>query len=583
MASDNFKVNENFEELVNKGVPKIIEFLKRIEGETYPEEPTHQHDTITEQMYALFFDQYKLEKGARVLDVGCGQGVFLKLAQKKGLNAIGITLNDEDHKVCKELGFEAYKMDQSFLGFPDNSFDFIWARHVLEHSIFPMYTLSEFNRVLKDDGLLYVEVPMSDSPAIHESNPNHYSVLTKRMWMSLFNKTGYSLVKNLDIKFEVIAGDEEYWAFIYKKNKVEKIEEKKDNLFLALSAGENFGWGVCSKYLNKEVPKIYKDTTVWDFQKYGDVEKEVDGTVFHALTGLEFESLSKLWGKKNIGYTFFENELIDQSLENSKKYDLVLGGCTWCCDKMEEKGIANTEVLIQGIDPDIFYPIDEEKDEDLFVIFSGGKFELRKSQDLVLKAIKILQQKYSDIVLVNAWYNMWPQTMELVAHSKHIKFELKGDKWIDKMNHLYEINDIDKSKVLTYELIPNKELREFYKQTDIGLFPNRCEGGTNLVLMEYMACGKPVVGAYTSGHKDVLTEQNSLLLKEMIPHKIFYDNKLWADWEEPKLEEIIAQIEYAYHNRKEIKKLGKQAGEDMKNFTWADSAKSLINIIKKFS
>ena len=32
-----------------------------------------------------------------------------------------------------------------------------------------------------------------------------------------------------------------------------------------------------------------------------------------------------------------------------------------------------------------------------------------------------------------------------------------------------------------------------YRNSDVGLFSNRCEGGANLVLMECMACGKPVV------------------------------------------------------------------------------------------
>ena len=47
--------------------------------------------------------------------------------------------------------------------------------------------------------------------------------------------------------------------------------------------------------------------------------------------------------------------------------------------------------------------------------------------------------------------------------------------------------------------------------------------------------------------------------KDMLPHKIYSGDKLWADWEEPTIDEIIAQIEYAYHNRGEIRKLGKQA------------------------
>ena len=41
-------------------------------------------------------------------------------------------------------------MDQSFLDFADDYFDFVWCRHCLEHSIFPYFTLQEIYRVIKN-------------------------------------------------------------------------------------------------------------------------------------------------------------------------------------------------------------------------------------------------------------------------------------------------------------------------------------------------------------------------------------------------------------------------------------------------
>jgi len=46
------------------------------------------------------------------------------------------------------------------------------------------------------------------------------------------------------------------------------------------------------------------------------------------------------------------------------------------------------------------------------------------------------------------------------------------------------------------------------------------------------------------------------------------------------LDEIIAQIEYAYHHRDEAKELGRKAGEFMKNYTWENTAKHLVEIIE---
>jgi glycosyltransferase involved in cell wall biosynthesis len=148
------------------------------------------------------------------------------------------------------------------------------------------------------------------------------------------------------------------------------------------------------------------------------------------------------------------------------------------------------------------------------------------------------------------------------------------------MVNLCTINSIDGNKVITLPITPNNKLRELYLNSDIGLFPNRCEGGTNLVLMEYMACGKPVIASYNSGHKDILTDENSFKLEKMHELKLYdKDKNLTADWQEPDIDEIISKLEYAYFHRDEIKKIGKNAGEFMKRYTWKNSADSLMKFL----
>ncbi len=350
-------------------------------------------------------------------------------------------------------------------------------------------------------------------------------------------------------------------------------------LYLGLSSGENFGWGICGDYLTKEFSKRVKTVSLLRNTELQN-NRRIPGRVFHTLTATDLSTLFPARGTHNFGYTFFENELMPRSLRNAKDYDLVFAGSTWCKEKLLEAGIRHVEVLLQGVDREIFYPITAEKGQDRFVIFSGGKFELRKGQDLVLKAVKVLQAKYPDIILVNAWYNKWPQTMEMMSLSPHIRYQLKGSSWLEIMEHLCLINGIDPGRVVTHPIIANHQLRSLYAQTDLGLFPNRCEGGTNLVLMEYMACGKPVVATYTSGHKDILTGKNSLRLTHLHPFQIQdQEKRLIASWEEPSLEEVLDAIEYAYHHREEIRALGRQAGEDLKQFTWEEAAAKVLTAI----
>lgn len=361
-----------------------------------------------------------------------------------------------------------------------------------------------------------------------------------------------------------------------------KTSEEKKTLYTGLAKGNNFGWGVCSNYLKRELSKKINLMSIDEDENLQN-STTIDGTVLHALIDIDMNSLYKVRGSKNVGYAFFEYELTPLSLQNLKKYDLILVGSTWNKNKLEQAGIKNVEVLIQGIDPEIFYPSESETDKKFFKIFSGGKFELRKGQDLVLKAVKILQQKYSDIVLVNAWYNFWPATMSLMSKSGHIKYELIGNNWEEYMLNLYKMNAIDASRILTLPLVANNKSREIYMYTDIGLFPNRAEGGTNLVLMEYMACGKPVIASSSTGHKDILIDQNSLQLKKMKEFKVFNEKKeIIADWEEADIDEIISQIEYAYFNRDEIKKIGANAAAHLKQFTWGSTADNLLKLINRF-
>jgi SAM-dependent methyltransferase len=199
-------------------IKKLEAFLEKIESETYAEAASDLHTKVTENMLNPLLDNLKLPPSAQILDVGCGQGVALTIFQQRGYQPIGITLNDEDVEKSIEAGFDVRKMDQSFLDFPDGSFDLLWARHVLEHSIFPYFTLWEYGRVVKSGGIVYVEVPAPDTAARHQTNPNHYSVLPKSTWESLLLRSGFSILHFQEIKLQLQAGEDIYMAFICRKS-----------------------------------------------------------------------------------------------------------------------------------------------------------------------------------------------------------------------------------------------------------------------------------------------------------------------------------------------------------------------------
>ena len=195
---------------------RLDAFLERLRGDIYPELPSQGHTEITREMFKRLAETRPLPAGAAVLDVGCGQGVGLEVFKAAGLNPVGITLG-ADAQVCRAKGFDVVEMDLSFLDFEDGRFDLVWCRHALEHSVFPFFTLSEMHRVLKPGGVLYVEVPAPDTSCRHQTNPNHYSVLGKTMWIELIRRSGFSDISVVDIGFNTPAGPDTYWAFIQNK------------------------------------------------------------------------------------------------------------------------------------------------------------------------------------------------------------------------------------------------------------------------------------------------------------------------------------------------------------------------------
>jgi SAM-dependent methyltransferase len=200
------------------GIARLVAFIDEIEKETYPEKPSQGHTQITSKVLEALLPKYEIKRDARILDIGCGQGPALDMLREKGYSAsVGVTLNEEDVRICRGKGHDVRKMDQSFLDFPDESFDFVWARHVIEHSIFPYFTLAEFARVLAKRGMLYLEVPAPETSCHHERNPNHYSVLNMGAWASLLERCGFSILEDAHFRFTTGMGPDEYWGFVCKK------------------------------------------------------------------------------------------------------------------------------------------------------------------------------------------------------------------------------------------------------------------------------------------------------------------------------------------------------------------------------
>jgi len=194
---------------------RFEQFLSALVGDVYPEVPSEPHLSITRMMIDGLVQDGLIRAGHSVLDIGCGQGLALEQFRAHGLVATGITLGS-DAQVCRDKGFVAHEMDQNFMDFAAGSFDLLWCRHVLEHSVMPLFTLAEYRRVCRPGGLIYIEVPAPDTSAHHELNPNHYSVLPISSWTHLFERTGLTIERSVALNFTVPCGPDSYWSFLLR-------------------------------------------------------------------------------------------------------------------------------------------------------------------------------------------------------------------------------------------------------------------------------------------------------------------------------------------------------------------------------
>ena len=104
---------------------------------------------------------------AKVLDIGCGGGLFLSLLKAQGAEVTGIELSDSRAQYAKSKhGLEIYKypIESDFWqkGYA-NHFDAVTLWDVIEHVNYPFETLRSAANVLRRGGLLLIDTPCRDS------------------------------------------------------------------------------------------------------------------------------------------------------------------------------------------------------------------------------------------------------------------------------------------------------------------------------------------------------------------------------------------------------------------------------------
>lgn len=95
-----------------------------------------------------------------VLDIGCGDGHTLDLyARRPHVKTYGVDFNLAALELARQNGHVVYEGSFENADLPLNLFDLVTATHVIEHVADPQQFLLKVHRVLRPDGVLWLETP----------------------------------------------------------------------------------------------------------------------------------------------------------------------------------------------------------------------------------------------------------------------------------------------------------------------------------------------------------------------------------------------------------------------------------------
>jgi glycosyltransferase involved in cell wall biosynthesis len=281
-------------------------------------------------------------------------------------------------------------------------------------------------------------------------------------------------------------------------------------------------------------------------------------------------------GFRNVARCIFENTRLE-STKPIDPYDSLLCGSEWAASVLRAVTDKPVTMIHEGIDQSLFFPGPRSGvlDPECFYVFTGGKIEFRKAQDLVVSAFREFAARHDDAVLVAAWHSPWPGRS--TGFKGNLAEPLRQDatgaplirQWVTD-------NGIKPHQFIELPLTANSLMPAVLREMDCALQVSRCEACTNLPAMEAMACGVPVILANNSGMRDLIGSENCIALTSQ--DRVRGPPDLGTQgWGESRVDEIIEALETLYADTERRRRIGARGAEwilDQRR-TWRDHAAAL--------
>jgi SAM-dependent methyltransferase len=147
---------------------------------------------------------FKAGEGRRLLDFGCGNGLFLELAHKRGFECYGVDLAEDAVEAARKKPSGRNTYHGSPMDVPEiaaGGFDVITMWSVLAHLAAPVEDLTMLRRLLAPDGVLLILTVNANSLALKRKlagwggfTPNHLLFSSPQTLPRLLDRAGFGAV-----------------------------------------------------------------------------------------------------------------------------------------------------------------------------------------------------------------------------------------------------------------------------------------------------------------------------------------------------------------------------------------------------
>ena len=174
-------------------------------------------------------------KNFKLLEIGCGTGVFLDKAKKHGFDCYGLELSEYAANFVRNMRIPVETKSIEDANYPANSFDVVVMREVIEHLPHPLESLQTIHSWLKPGGVLFMATGNYDCPErmLRKSDwfyfmpEGHLNIFSNRTMRNYLQKVGFK-------KIDVTNQGDKLMEMLRRKNIITSGEAKPRNIFKRL-------------------------------------------------------------------------------------------------------------------------------------------------------------------------------------------------------------------------------------------------------------------------------------------------------------------------------------------------------------